>query len=121
MLDERKAYRQAAVKPEHRKFSVICLKNPHMHWCSQLFRHDGSLVWFGLCCVYSYHRRSAAINEFLVSIFGLGAFSFYDDKYVFEPRSSVESVRFIAECVHTWLGAKFDQKKLQLSSAPTIL
>eukprot|EP00435_Cladocopium_sp_Y103_P009665 s1508_g2.t1 len=27
----------------------------------------------------------------------------------------------VAECVHFWLGAKFDQKKLQLSSSPTIL
>eukprot|EP00435_Cladocopium_sp_Y103_P011434 s1508_g3.t1 len=28
VLDERKAYRQVAVRPDHRKFSVICLKNP---------------------------------------------------------------------------------------------
>ena len=34
---------------------------------------------------------------------------------------SVASARLAAECVHTWLGAKFDQKKLQLSESPTIL
>jgi len=28
VLDELKAYRQVAVRPDHRKFSVICLKNP---------------------------------------------------------------------------------------------
>ena len=49
------------------------------------------------------------------------AFSFYDDKYGFEPVGSVESARLTAECVHTWLGARYDQKKLQLTSSPTIL
>jgi len=71
--------------------------------------------------VYNYNRRSAAINEFLVSIFGLVAFSFYDDKYGFEPAGTAPSAREVAERVHFWLGAKFDQKKLQLSSTPTIL
>eukprot|EP00435_Cladocopium_sp_Y103_P040661 s2321_g11.t1 len=77
---------------------------------------------FGLVsAVYNYNRRSAAINEFLVSIFGLVAFSFYDDKYGFEPSPPVASARLVAECVHFWLRAKFDQKKLQLSSTPTVL
>ena len=49
------------------------------------------------------------------------AFSFYDDKYGFEPISTVQSARSVAEHVHFWLGAKFDQKKLQLSTEPTIL
>ena len=35
--------------------------------------------------------------------------------------ASVSSARKVAELVHWWLGAKFDQKKLQLSSEPTIL
>eukprot|EP00435_Cladocopium_sp_Y103_P029098 s1930_g7.t1 len=65
--------------------------------------------------------RSAAINEFLVELFGLVAFSFYDDKYGFEPAQLAPSAKWIAESVHHWLGAKFDRKKLQLSSAPTIL
>ena len=34
--------------------------------------------------------------------------------------SQVESARLVAESVH-WLGARFDQKKLQMSEAPTIL
>ena len=55
---------------------------------------------FGLVsAVYNYNRRSA-INEFLVKLFGLVAFSFYDDKYGFEPRSTAESVRRVAENVH---------------------
>ena len=33
----------------------------------------------------------------------------------------MKSARLAAECVHTWLGARFDQKKLQLSPSPTIL
>ena len=28
VLDERKAYRQIGIKPDHRKFSVICLRDP---------------------------------------------------------------------------------------------
>ena len=42
-------------------------------------------------------------------------------KYGFEPAVSAASAREVAESVHWWLGAKFDQKKLQLSSDPTIL
>ena len=46
---------------------------------------------FGLVsAVYNYNRRSAAINELLVKLFGLIAFQFYDDKYGFEP---VETIR----------------------------
>eukprot|EP00435_Cladocopium_sp_Y103_P070365 s1247_g35.t1 len=119
VLDERKAYRQVAVQPSHRKFDVICLKNPSSG-APNFFVMVGHS--FGLVsAVYNYNRRSAAINEFLVSLFGLVAFSFYDDKYGFEPKSTVRSARHVAECVHFWLGAKFDQKKLQLSTSPTIL
>ena len=119
VLDERKAYRQVAVRPDHRKFSVICFKNPGTK-APNFFVMVGHS--FGLVsAVYNYNRRSAAINEFLVKLFGLVAFSFYDDKYGFEPRSTDESARRVAENVHFWLGAKFGQKKLQLSCAPTIL
>lgn len=74
-----------------------------------------------MSAVYNYNRRSAAINEFLVSLFGLVAFSFYDDKYGFEPLSTVQSAHEVAQQVHWWLGAHFDQKKLQLARDPTIL
>ena len=86
VLDERKAYRQVAVRPDHRKFSVICLKDPT---CDKpvffvMVGHSFGLV----SAVYNYNRRSAAINEILVKLFGLIAFSFYDDKYGFEPVAS---------------------------------
>ena len=116
VLDERKAYRQVAVRPDRRKFSVICLKNPDTNK-PEFFVMVGHS--FGLVsAVYNYNRRSAAINEILVSLFGLVAFGFYDDKYGFETQALA---RRVAECVHTWLGARFDQKKLQLSAEPTIL
>jgi len=57
----------------------------------------------------------------LVSIFGLVAFSFYDDKYGFEIAETVSSAHEIAQLVHWWLGAQFDAKKLQLSRDLTIL
>ena len=119
VLNDRKAYRQIAVKPDQRKFSVICLKDPKSARPAffVMIGHSFGLV----SAVYNYNRRSAAVNEILVKLFGLVAFSFYDDKYGFELESTVASARLAAECVHTWLGARYDQKKLQLSDAPTIL
>ena len=119
VLDEKKAYRQVAIKPEHRMFSVIVLKDPTRDQVAFFVMVGHS---FGLVsAVYNYNRRSAAINEILVSLFGLVAFSFYDDKYGFEPLCSVESAFKVAQSVHWWLGAQFDQKKLQLSTKPVIL
>ena len=119
VLDERKAYRQVPIRPDQRKFSIIALKDP----CSGRVGFFGMIGHsFGLVsAVYNYNRRSAAINEILVKLFGLVAFSFYDDKYGFEPIESASSAHQVAQCVHWWLGAKFDSKKLQLSRAPTIL
>ena len=40
------------------------------------------------------------------------AFSFYDDKYGFEPVDTIESADLVAQSVHWWpLGAQYDQKK----------
>ena len=74
VLDERKAYRQVAIRPEHRKFSVICLKKPSSGKPAFFIMVGHS---FGLVsAVYSYNRRSAATNEFWIKLFGLVAFSF---------------------------------------------
>ena len=119
VLDERKAYRQIPVRPDQRKFSVIVLKDP-LDRVPKFFIMIGHS--FGLVsAVYNYNRRSAFINEVLVSLFGLVAFSFYDDKYGFEPVCSIESAHLVAQSVHWWLGAHYDRKKLQLSRCPTIL
>ena len=104
VLDERKAYRQVPIRPDHRKYSVIALKCPS----------SGKPVFFvmvghsfGLVsAVYNYNRRSAFINEVLVSLFGLVAFSFYDDKYGFEPQSTIESAHLVAQSVHWWLARR---------------
>ena len=101
LVDERKAYRQVAVLPDQRKFSVICLKDP-VSASPKFFVMIGHS--FGLVsAVYNYNRRSAAISEFFVSLFGLVAFSFYDDKYGFEPLSTAASAREVAESAHFWL------------------
>ena len=96
------AYRQVAIRPEHRNF--FCLKDPETATPAffVMIGHSFGLV----SAVYSYNRRSAAINEIMDG---------------FEVSETVRSARLVAECVHTWLGAKFDQKKLQLSTSPTIL
>ena len=119
VLDERKAYRQVAIAPDHRRFSVICLKEPSSGRPAffVMIGHSFGLV----SAVYNYNRRSAAINEIQVKLFDLAAFSFYDDKYGFETMCTVRSARHVAQCVHWWLGALFDQKKLQISQSPGIL
>ena len=77
---------------------------------------------FGLVsAVYNYNRRSAAITDFLRRIFWVAAFNFYDDKYGFETEATCSSAFECAKAVHWWLGAKFDPKKLQLCTDPTIL
>ncbi|CAE7663973.1 unnamed protein product, partial [Symbiodinium microadriaticum] len=82
VLDERKAYRQLPIRPDHRKFSVICLKDPEdgIPKYFVMIGHSFGLV----AAVYNYNRRSAFINDVLVKIFEMVAFNFYDDKYGFE-------------------------------------
>ena len=119
VLDERKAYRQIPVKVDHRRFSVICPKDPDDHKPKYFVMIGHS---FGLVsAVYNYNRRSAAINDIFEVIFGMIAFNFYDDKYGFETCQTAPSARRVAETVHFLLGAQFEEKKLQLSSSPVIL
>ena len=47
VLDERKAYRQIAIRPDHRRWSVIALRQP----CSGrdcILRHDRPFLWAGI-------------------------------------------------------------------------
>ena len=119
VLDERKAYRQIAIKPDHRRWSVIALKQPSSDKVAFFVMVGHS---FGLVSsVYNYNRRSAAITDILRRVFLVAAFNFYDDKYGFEPSTTIDSAFLCAQKVHWWLGAQFDNKKLQLSSDPTIL
>ena len=117
VLDERKAYRQIPILPEHRRWSVISLRQPVTGKISffVMIGHSFGLV----AAVYNYNRRSAAINDILRRIFLVAAFNFYDDKYGFEPEDTCSSAFECSQKVHWWLGAKFDQKKLQLCQDPT--
>ena len=118
-MDERQACRQIAIHPDHRKFSVICLKDPRDSKANffVMIGHSFGLV----SSVYNYNRRSSAINEILKKIFSLVAFSFYDDKYGFEPKDTIDSAFEVAQKVHMFLGARFDQKKLQITTKPVTL
>ena len=119
VLDERKAYRQLAIRPDHRRWSVIAMREPK----------EGEIAFFvmighsfGLVsAVYNYNRRSAAITDILRRVFFVAAFNSYDDKYGFEPATTCASAFETAQKVHWWLGAQFDEKKLQLCQDPTIL
>lgn len=119
VLDERKAYRQIPIRPDHRRWSVISLKEPTTGKVTFFIMVGHS---FGLvAAVYNYNRRSAAITDVLRRLFRVAAFNFYDDKYGFEPAKTCGSAHAIAQKVHWWLGAQFDPKKLQLCADPTIL
>ena len=119
VLDERRAYRQVPISPDHRKWSVVALKDPSTGKVAFFVMVGHS---FGLVsAVYNYNRRSAAITDILRRVFSVAAFNFYDDKYGFEPEDTATSAFALAEKVHWWLGARFDQQKLQLCSDPTIL
>ncbi|OLP88302.1 hypothetical protein AK812_SmicGene30386 [Symbiodinium microadriaticum] len=92
VLDERRAYRQVPISPGHRKWSVVALKDPSTGKVAFFVMVGHS---FGLVsAVYNYNRRSAAITDILRRVFSV---------------------------VHWWLGARFDQQKLQLCPDPTIL
>ena len=119
VLDERKAYRQIPILPEHRRWSVITLREPVTGKISffVMIGHSFGLV----AAVYNYNRRSAAITDVLRRLFLVTAFNFYDDKYGFELEKTCSSAFDCAQKVHWWLGAKFDVKKLQLCFDPTIL
>ena len=119
VLDEKKAYRQIPIKPDHRRFSVICFKNPKNHALNffVMIGHSFGLV----AAVYNYNRRSALIDEILRRLFGLVSFCYYDDKYGFELQTTARSAAEVARAVHTMLGAQFDLKKLQQGQALEIL
>ena len=76
VLDERKAYRQLPIRPDHRKSSVICLEGPDdgVPKFFVMIGHSFGLV----AAVYNYNRRSAAISDILVHLFNMVAFNFYD-------------------------------------------
>ena len=114
VLDERKASRQLPILPQHRKFSVICLKDLEDDRPKYFVMIGHSFVL--VSAVYNYNRRSAALNDVFTRLFKMVSFNFYDDKYGFETELTTRSAKLVAETIHWLLGASFDQKKLQLSS-----
>ena len=48
VLDERRAYRQVPISPDHRKWSVVALKDPSTGKVA-FFCDGGTLVRAGLC------------------------------------------------------------------------
>ena len=119
VLDERKAYRQIGIKPDERKFSVVTFKHFGTGKLAFFIMVGHS---FGLVsAVYNYNRRSALLDEILRNVFKLISFNFYDDKFGFETDLTAGTAFDCAQKVHSWLGAKFDAKKLQFGCEVDIL
>ena len=77
------------ISPDHRKWSVVALKDPSTGKVAFFVMVGHS---FGLVsAVYNYNRRSAAITDILRRVFSVAAFNFYDDKYGFEPEDTAAS------------------------------
>ena len=120
VLDERKAYRQLPIRPDHRKFSVICLKDPQ----------DGVPKYF---VMIGHSFGSGRCGLQLQSPLGLRERCLGQDLrdgrvqllrrqvYGFETEVTAPSAMLAAETIHFLLGALFDEKKLQLSLSPVIL
>ena len=103
VLDERRAYRQVPISPDHRKWSVVALKDPGSGKVAFFVMVGHS---FGLVsAVYNYNRRSAAITDILRRVFSVAAFNFYDDKYGFEPEDTAPRVlsRSPKRCTGGWV------------------
>ena len=119
VVDESRAYRQIGIAPSHRRWSVICLFEPKTRKVMFFIMIGHS---FGLVAsVYNYNRRSAMINQILIKEFKLLAAFYFDDKFGFEKEGLVDQAMKIVQAVHRWVGAKFEEKKTQVSKAPTIL
>ena len=119
VLDEKKAYRQIPVHPDHRKWAVVALKDPETGRVAFFVMIGHS---FGLTsAVYNYNRRSRLIDSILSKIFLVLCGFFYDDKFGFEPEDTVGSAAEAAKFLHHVLGIRTDEKKLQLTSKPVIL
>ena len=99
VLDERKAYRQLPILPQHRKFSVICLKDPEDDRPKYFVMIGRS---FGLI-----NRRLAALNDVFARLFKTVSFNFYDDKYGFETELTAPSAKLVTELFpdHSGMGS----------------
>jgi hypothetical protein len=119
VLDERKAYRQVGIKPEHRRFSIVAMIDPDTKKLAYFVMVGHS---FGLTsAVYNYNRRSAMIDEFLVKLFEIVATCYYDDKFGFELEEQAARTHQIVARVHKLLGADFDEAKLQIGKKIDVL
>ena len=119
VLDERKAYRSIGLWPGHRKYAVIALLHPTTGKLAYFVMIGHSFGW--TAAVYNFNRRARLLDEIGQRLFGLVSFAFFDDKYGFEPLSTVESALDVVTSLHAWLGITFDLKKIQLGTAVTIL
>jgi len=74
VLDEKKAYRQIPVLPEHRSYSIIALREPSSGRVALfvMIGHSFGLV----AAVYNFNRRAALLDQILINVFGLVSFCF---------------------------------------------
>ena len=53
-------------------------------------------------------------------LFELDSLTFFASKFGLETVKTAKSALKCAEMVHSWLGAKFEQKEIQLSTTPNV-
>ncbi|MEE3326727.1 MAG: hypothetical protein VX252_05305 [Myxococcota bacterium] len=120
ILDEKDAYRQIPVRPDHRKFSVIVVRHPDGGDKVAFFVMIGHS--FGLIsAVYNYNRRSAILNEILNKIFEVPACFYYDDKFGIETEDTIMTADECVVNLHRIAGCDYDNEKRYVGRHPTIL
>ena len=119
VVDEAKAYRQLAVKAEHRRYSVVALWDPQGERVAYFMMVGHS---FGLvAAVYNYNRRATLVSAILLRVFKVATASYYDDRYGFSQLELIESEREIVTTVYRLLGIDFSLHKLQSGQELVIL
>ncbi len=119
VLDEKNAYRWIPIKPEQRRYAVICVYD----------KARSSIAYFVMIghpfgmrsAVYNYNRRSLILNTILRKEFDVLSSFYYDDKFAFEPEGACDSSYLAAVLLRKWVGTIFNQKKMTMGTNPIIL
>ena len=107
VFDESKAYRGIGVKFEHRKYSVVVVKNPEG---GMSFFIMNSMMFGSNAAVPNYNRRAMLLTKILRVAFRIPLYNYFDDKFCLELKAtSASALECITQCHRIWgiLGVGF--------------
>ena len=108
VVDEKKAFRQIAVHPDHRRISIIAVYDPCLEKVA-FFIMKGHP--FGLTAsVFNFNRRAHALKWVLSRLFLLLCLNFYDDHFGFCKNSLAEAECDLVKTIFHLLGVTVNEK-----------